>query len=484
MNVEVKPSATAFKLKIDKDVDVPMRDGARLKADVFRPDDGGKFPALLNLGPYQKDKLWIVPDNLEEKQNEYMNWETVNPEWWVPRGYASVRVDGRGSGKSPGQCEPWSFAEAVDFYDAIEWAAAQLQRQGRAARHFIFRDQSMVRSQPAAAVTEGDHSRGFLPTSIACALPRRAADFMTNWYTAHLLHHTLGRASQTLPDGWQNNTLYFWLHNNLDSGAFRGAQAQWDKINIPMFSVGNWSGMGLHLRGNTEAFMHAATPHKKLRMHLGSHVHPFYTEDGRRDQIRFFDHWLKDIDNGVMDEPPVKLAIRKGGDAFDWRSENEWPLARTRWTKLYLDLSQPVAEKSEISGALEVKNPPAVGSRSYAASSLGSMGSTSAAARRKSWAAASGRAWGFRWRPQNSRSTPRSPGRLPRSYGCRARARTWICSSRCATSMPTARMSWKPASRACRCRWRKAGCACRIASSIRKSRCRTGRITATSGGFI
>ena len=124
--------------------------------------------------------------------------------------------------------------------------------------------------------------------------------FMTNWYTAHLLHHVLGRASQQLPDGWQVNTLYFWLHNNLDSGAFRGAQAQWDKINVPMFSVGNWSGMGLHLRGNTEAFMRAATPHKKLRIHLGSHVHPFYTEDGRQDQIRFFDHWLKGIDLSLI----------------------------------------------------------------------------------------------------------------------------------------------------------------------------------------
>ena len=87
---------------------------------------------------------------------------------------------------------------------------------------------------------------------------------------------------------------------------------------------------GVHARGNE---------HKKLRIHLGSHVHPFYTEDGRRDQIRFFDYWLKGIDNGVMKEPPVKLAIRKGGNAFEWRSEHEWPLARTRWTKFYLDLS-------------------------------------------------------------------------------------------------------------------------------------------------
>ncbi|TMJ21945.1 MAG: hypothetical protein E6G96_20215, partial [Alphaproteobacteria bacterium] len=52
---------------IEKDVDVPMRDGALLKADVLRPDSPGKFPAILNLGPYQKDKLWIVPETLEEK---------------------------------------------------------------------------------------------------------------------------------------------------------------------------------------------------------------------------------------------------------------------------------------------------------------------------------------------------------------------------------------------------------------------------------
>ena len=111
MNIEVKPSTTSYKLLIEKDVDVPMRDGARLKADVCRPDDGGKFPAILNLGPYQKDKLWVPPQQLEEKATPSMNWETVTPEWWVPKGYAAVRVDGRGSGKSPGQCEPWSLAQ-------------------------------------------------------------------------------------------------------------------------------------------------------------------------------------------------------------------------------------------------------------------------------------------------------------------------------------------------------------------------------------
>ena len=201
---------------------------------------------------------------------------------------------------------------------------------------------------------------------------------MTNWFTAHLMHHMLGRASRQQPDGWQVNTLHFWLRNNLDSGAFRGAQAQWDRITVPLFTVGNWTGMALHLRGNTEAFMRAASKHKKLRIHTGSHVHPFYTEEGRRDQLRFLDYWLKGIDNGVMDEPPVRLAIRKGRDEIEWRDENEWPLARTHWTKFHFDLSPPPADKpTPARWSRPIR--PTTGSRTYAASSLGTMGSTSAA---------------------------------------------------------------------------------------------------------
>ncbi len=248
---------------VEKDVDVPMRDGARLKADVFRPDDGGRFPALLNLGPYQKDKLWIPPPTLEEKPNPYMNWETVNPEWWVPRGYAAVRVDGRGSGKSPGQCEPWSLAEAIDFYDAIEWAAAQPWCNGKVGlsgiSYYAINQWFVANLQPPSL-------KAIMPWEGFADIYRDAlyhggilSVFMTNWFTAHLMHHTVGRASQQLPDAWQTNMLWFWLHNSLDSGALRGAQAQWDKITVPMFTVGNWSGLALHLRGNTEAFMRAAT---------------------------------------------------------------------------------------------------------------------------------------------------------------------------------------------------------------------------------
>jgi predicted acyl esterase len=376
MNIQTTVEAS-HRLLVDRDVDVPMRDGARLKADVIRPDDGGKFPAILNLGPYQKDKVWIPPANLEEKPNPLMNWETVNPEWWVPRGYACVRVDGRGSGKSGGQCEPWSMQEAVDFYDAIEWAAAQPWCNGKVGLNGI---SYYAINQWLVASLQPPSLAAIIPWEGFADIYRDAlyhggilSVFMTNWFTAHLMHHMLGRASRHQPDGWQVNTLHFWLRHNLDSGAFAGAQADWDRITVPMLTVGNWTGFGLHLRGNTEAFMRAASRHKKLRIHTGSHVHPFYTEEGRQDQLRFFDHWLKGIDNGVMDEAPIRLAIRKGADRIAWRDEHEWPLARTQWTKLYFDLGKPDA------AVLVRDNPAATSSRTYAATSLGSMGSTSAA---------------------------------------------------------------------------------------------------------
>ena len=183
--------------------------------------------------------------------------------------------------------------------------------------------------------------------------------FMTNWFTAHLMHHTQGRASQHLPDAWQTNTMWHWLHNNLDSGALArraGAVGQDHRADATR------SATGPALR-----CICAATPrrscappskHKKLRIHTGSHVHPFYTEEGKRDQLRFFDYWLKGIDNGVMAEPPVKLAIRKGRDQIEWRHEHEWPLARTQWTKFYFDISKAADGKEPRVGAL-VRDKPA-----------------------------------------------------------------------------------------------------------------------------
>ena len=131
-----------YKLVVEKDVAIPMRDGTMLYADVFRPEGADeKVPAILNISVYQKDKVWIPPADLEEEANPYMAWEAINPMWWVPRGYACVRIDSRGSGKSPGKSAPSSYEESLDFYrfDRVDRQARLVQRQHRAVRHFLSR---------------------------------------------------------------------------------------------------------------------------------------------------------------------------------------------------------------------------------------------------------------------------------------------------------------------------------------------------------
>jgi putative CocE/NonD family hydrolase len=77
------------------------------------------------------------PDVAEGSTNKYQNWEVVDPEKWVPDGYACVRVDSRGAGRSPGYMEPFSPRETRDLYHCIEWAAAQPWSNGKVGMHGV-----------------------------------------------------------------------------------------------------------------------------------------------------------------------------------------------------------------------------------------------------------------------------------------------------------------------------------------------------------
>jgi len=384
-----KVSGPRYDLIIEKDVEITLRDGVRLKADIFRPKAGGRFPALINIGAYQKDKLWVPPSDLGEKPNPYMNWETVNPMWWVPRGYAAVRVDTRGSGKSPGETDPFSLQEALDFYDAIEWSAKQRWCSGNVGTigisYFAMTQWLVANLQPPSL-------KAMIPWEGAADMYRDLCyhgglfsfNFVTSWWNNHMANHMLGRREQASPDAFSKNWLWQFMRNSLDTDWWYGRQARWDRISVPFLTAGNWSGMGLHLRGSTEAFTRAASRHKKLRIQSGTHYHPFYSADGRHDQIRFFDYWLKGIDNGVMDEPPVKLLIRRGGEGnHEWRHENEWPLARTEWTRFYLNARKNRAGGGEQpEGTLSTIAPKSRSSITYEAAPVGRAGMATA-----SWSA-------------------------------------------------------------------------------------------------
>ena len=107
---------------------------------------------------------------------------------------------------------------------------------------------------------------------------------------------------------------------------------------MPFLSAANWGGQGLHPRGNFEGFTRAASSQKWLEVHGIEHWTHFYTDYGRELQKRFFDYFLKGENNGWDRQPRVLLQVRHM-ERFEERGEQEWPLARTQWTKFYLDLT-------------------------------------------------------------------------------------------------------------------------------------------------
>ncbi len=335
-----------YQLIVEKDVAIKVRDGTVLKADVFRPGGVDTFPAIMTLGPYPKDihfKVWSRMRPAEANvDGPFAHWETVDPEWWVPHGYAVLRVDARGTGKSPGEPRNLTVREAEDFYDAIEWVAAQKWSNGKVAVMGV--SYFAMNSWRVAALN---------PPHLSAIIP---------WEGALDLYRDVNRhggiRSNAFTDGWASNVNRFSQAQTRQQATYpeiyevRIARNEPNPadIKVPLLSAGNWAGVGLHLRGNIEGYLAAGSQHKFLRVHSGDHVTPFYSLEGRLYQMRFLEYWLRGVDTGILREPPVRLAIRYGGDDYEWRYEYEWPLARTQWTPYYLNSRNMVLNTSKANG--------------------------------------------------------------------------------------------------------------------------------------
>jgi predicted acyl esterase len=359
-------------MRIRWDMEIPMDDGLVLKADLFLPLEGGPFPVIVSYGPYAKGlafqdgypSAWQKmtsqhPDVPSGSSNKHQNWEVVDPEKWVPHGYACLRVDSRGTGRSPGFIDHFSPRETQDFHDCIEWAGVQPWSNGKVGlsgiSYYGINQWHVASRQPkhlaAMCIWEGaadwyrdmTHHGGILST------------FWANWYDMQVktVQYGLGErgprsavsgllvcGDETLSDEQlAKNRCNFGdeiLSHPLDDSYHRERSPDWEKVTVPFLSAANWGGQGLHPRGNFEGFVRAASKEKWLEAHGLEHWTHFYTDYGRKQQLQFFDYFLKDINNGWASKPRVQLQVRHTHH-FEERLEHEWPLARTRWTKFYLD---------------------------------------------------------------------------------------------------------------------------------------------------
>ena len=373
-----------------RDQHVIMRDGARLAADVFRPLADGVYPTLLSIGVQGRAFRGLAP------VAQYRMREAGPIDWYVERGYAFVHVDARGSGQSDGSFDWMGPAFQTDLYDVVEWIADQPWCSGKVGMigsGFAGAAQWLAAVQrPPHLRCIAPYDAWLDPYrdlayhgGIASDLPRlrfnqmrsrRMLDFPDKRWPSRApvvdavvkrlvdgQSSTLEQAGlramlrarrmmeRVLPRRLANDPVLALLEAPLDGPLYwmNGASTRLSTIETPFYSIAHWSSLGISLRGNMLAYELIEAP-KKLLV-CGSvgepSIWPLVAPPDAYDQVqaafsslelheellRWYDYWLKDLPNAIMDEPPVRYWMQTEGR---YREADAWPPSGLHHRRLYL----------------------------------------------------------------------------------------------------------------------------------------------------
>ena len=355
-------SDSSFAVTIDPAVPMTARDGTTLMSFVARPVGSGPFGLVMERTPY-------------------LRFDTTNGVFWASRGYIYVKQDVRGRGGSDGVLDMNALQEQ-DGYDAVEWAAALPGSNGKVGM--------VGRSNPGlytwyAAIAQPPHLTTIAPV-VATADPLRLVPYIdmvfsptiVPWLCLTGVKETLSDISNVnlvpafnhlpviesaewagcpRPQFWDD-----WFDHQQDDAYWRALsiERRLNRVQVPVLGIAGWFD---DARGTIRNYVGIDTlanhPFQRVVMDPGAHKGIDYVNgdfgpqariDHRALQLRWFDYWLKGIENGIDSEPPLDLFIM-GDNA--WRQENEWPLARTQYTNYYLhaggtlDTTAPVDEPAD-----------------------------------------------------------------------------------------------------------------------------------------
>ncbi len=344
-------------LLIEKDVMVTMPDSVKLACNIFRPDKPGKFPVIVVVTPYGKDQTPAAfkPDGSplpstyfpyvfrvyshgadlgHMKISMFTPWEAPDPAFWVPNDYVVMIVDQRGGFKSEGK-PPSPVQGGDDLFALIGWAASQEWSNGNVGmigvsalamnQYYVASRQPQPPQLKAIIPWEGftDMYRDFMFWG---GIPETNFSQSLGPFKANLQKLPLDQAAEA----WAG------AMDPVANQAMIKGNPKLELITVPALICASWSDKGLHTRGTFEAYQKISSKDKWLYTHGGRKWERFYSEDGLAYQKKFFDHYLKGMENGWQDTPRVRLEVRETRDEYAVRYENEFPLARTQYKKLYL----------------------------------------------------------------------------------------------------------------------------------------------------
>ncbi len=346
--------------KLEENVYVTMRDGVKIAIDIFKPLTEGRYPVILSMLPYIKEIQQQPPHLCHDI-------EAGATGFFVPKGYVHVIAQIRGTGFSQGQYDLFSTAQQQDGYDLIEWIARQPWCDGKVG---MIGDSYIAMIQYLVAAQNPPHLRCITPYDGATDIYRDfcyQGGLFNSWFMSmwgvELIRQCLwpGEVERKLPPV---NFFLDMASHPVDGPYYweRSACTKLSQIKVPVMDICPQSVM--HSRGQLYAYPLIKSPKKLIILpSAGHHANEYFlTNRPLTEQIlRWLDYWLKGKDTGIMQEPEVAIF---NVETQEWRYENEYPLARTTWTKFYLhSSSNPTNTPS--SGLISQKVPEKEKSNTY-----------------------------------------------------------------------------------------------------------------------
>jgi predicted acyl esterase len=341
-------------MQVEQDVAIPLRDGTVVYADVIRPVNqltnlpiiiaGAHFGKRTNEGKSDWNLFGVPP----QTTSELCKVEGPDPSFWTGRGYAVVNVDPRGAGCSEGNLVVWGEQQGRDGADIVEWLGSQSWSNGRVG---FFGNSGLAMWQWFVATEQPEH--------LACIAPWEGS---TDFYREIYFEGGIPEVGFSI---WTNMGLNGpnYIEDQvamaqtypLMNAYWESKRCKLEKVVVPCYTTIGFT--NLHCRGTMNAWRKIRSPKKWIRMHRELEWPDTYNPANLDDLDRFFERYLKGVHNGWELTPRVRLQVM---DAYDCdyqtnRPENEFPLKRTQYTKLYLDAAssilnkEPVAAESQVS---------------------------------------------------------------------------------------------------------------------------------------
>ncbi len=324
---------------LERDVPIVLRDGVTIYTDIFRPVAEGKYPALVALSPYGKEigTQWLddVPMRAGVPQKAVsglQKFEGPDPAYWVKHGYAVINPDIRGAYKSEGIVLFFGSDYGRDGKDIVDWVGEQSWCNGKVG---LSGNSWLAISQWFTAAQKPKHLAAIAPweglTDCYREVGTRGGVVMPEFV------ELLSASFPSTPDGGVEDVIAMLKNNPTWNRYWEDKCADLAAITTPAYIVASYTNP-IHTNGSIQGFMRISSTDKWLRIHNTGEWDDYYHEGHTEDLRRFFDCYLKGKENGWKDTPRVRMSVLNPGgkDVID-RAETEYPLARTRYQRFYLD---------------------------------------------------------------------------------------------------------------------------------------------------